>query len=98
VTGRKKKFSEGIGEIEGCSNDQQKATAFNDLYCNIAHNLNDKLPPLRGDFKKYLPIILEDLQPLEKFRQITFEDLKWVLSDLMVSKLSFHITISATNN
>jgi hypothetical protein len=95
VTGRKNKSSKGIGEIEGCTNDQQKATAFNKFYCNIAHNLNDKLPPPRGDFKKYLPIISEDLQPLEKFRQITFEDVEWVLSDLMVSKTSFsHDNIS----
>jgi hypothetical protein len=52
-----------------------------------------------GDFKKYLPIISEDLQPLKKFRQITFEDVEWVLlADLMVSKTVFHMTISATNS
>jgi hypothetical protein len=68
VTGRKKMSSEGIGEIEGCTNDQQKATAFNELYCNIAHNLNDKLPPPRGDFKKYLPHYLGRSTTTEKIQ------------------------------
>jgi hypothetical protein len=55
VTGTQKKSNTGIGDIENCTDDTQKATAFNEFYVNIAGKLSTNLPPPRGDYKKYLP-------------------------------------------
>ena len=45
----------GIGEIENCKTDLDKANAFNTFYKNIAPELAAKIPPSIKPFNEYLP-------------------------------------------
>jgi hypothetical protein len=94
VIGQNKKCTSGIGDIEKCHSETDKATAFNTVYANIANKLASKLPPSRGDYRKYLPAMPEEFENV-KFWKITFKDMEWILRDMMKSKSSFsHDNIS----
>jgi hypothetical protein len=88
VTGQNKKCTSGIGDIEKCHSETDKATAFNTFYANIANKLATELPPSRGDYRKYLPAMPEEFENM-KFKKITFEDVEWILRDMMKNKSSF---------
>ena len=57
ICGRNLGKGEGIGDIKGCKDDQQKANEFNKFYTNVANNLADKLPKASVSHKHFLPKI-----------------------------------------
>jgi hypothetical protein len=94
LTGHGKTQSQGIGDIQGCKNNMEKASAFNQFYIDIAPKLAKAVPKTEKNFMDFMPTIdREEIQPLE-FKPVFFDDVEKILTD-MLGKVSFsHDAIS----
>lgn len=84
VVGRGKSRDE-ITCLEGCSNDRDVATKFNDFFSDIAPSLAKQINPMGRDFKEFLPNVKS---PKMLFKCVTENQILKILSK-MKNKVSF---------
>ena len=69
ICGRKLGKSSEIGNIEGCSNDQEKSDKFSEYYYQIPYSLANDLPATTHSYKDFLPKI--DIKKPFRFQKVT---------------------------
>lgn len=79
------KTRDEVLNLEGCSNDTETASKFNDFFANIAPSLASKIKKTDKDFSEYLPLINN---PQMKFKPVTEAQIVKTLSK-MKNKVSF---------
>jgi hypothetical protein len=90
VTGFHTKTGQQIGDIDGCSSDQDKVNQFNDFYIYIAPKLAKAVPPATTYYKSYLPNIDRDLIPPMSFKPVYFNQVERIIN-IMMNKVSYSL-------